>query len=142
MGIAQAHTVTGAVGTSAHAAGKTTFGLASHGSGTPDFTSARDRANVSTHAEEPMTPTLALAGAADTMNPTAQEVRDPQMFEDLTHAYVADYELHGYRSITCLKPRIAHLRSLSASTASVRSPTMRSGGTRLIGARRGRQRRA
>jgi integrase len=34
-----------------------------------------------------------------------------QVFENLTHGYIADYELHGYRSITCLKPRIRHLRS-------------------------------
>src|SRR5262245_41270788 len=53
-----------------------------------------------------MTASLALAHAADS---TPLEVVDT--FDDLTHGYIADYELHGYRSITCLKPRIAHLRS-------------------------------
>ncbi|PWT81412.1 MAG: hypothetical protein C5B57_10540 [Blastocatellia bacterium] len=64
-----------------------------------------------TRPEEPMTPTLALARAADTTNAIPHDDRNIEMFEDLTHAYVADHELHGYRSITCLKPRIAHLRS-------------------------------
>src|SRR5262245_8796627 len=111
MGIAQAHAVTGFVDARADAGAGATSGHASHGSGTRRFTTPRDRANVWTRPEQPMTPTLALARAADQQNAARDDDRKVKMFEDLTHAYVADYELHGYRSITCLKPRIAHLRS-------------------------------
>ena len=32
-------------------------------------------------------------------------------FDDLAHAYLEDYELQRYRSLSTAKPRVGHLRS-------------------------------